>query len=238
VLGVDEVGVNQMIVEAFLKTAGHHATLVDNGEEAVEAVQARDYDLVLMDMEMPVMDGIAATEAIRRLGDRVRNIPIVALTANAMADEVARARAAGMNDHLAKPVERERLLAMVARWSGEVTARESVNASDVVVDDDVLAGVERLLGKPKLIELVATFRAVLDRAVGVMASSTDRARVAEEAHLLVSYSGNLGCSELLVWSRRLMDASREGAADIAALVTEFSAAARRARAAMDERYPA
>jgi CheY-like chemotaxis protein len=77
-----------------------------------------------MDMEMPVMDGISATRAIRGLGERVREIPIVALTANAMADEIARCRAAGMNDHLAKPIDREILVAVVARWSGQAPAAQ------------------------------------------------------------------------------------------------------------------
>jgi PAS domain S-box-containing protein len=122
ILVVDDVKVNQLIVDAFLKAAGHQTTMVDNGAEAVEAVQAQDFDLVLMDLEMPVMDGIAATQAIRRLVDRVRDIPIVALTANAMAEEVARSRAAGMNDHLAKPIDRELLLATVAKWSGKTAA--------------------------------------------------------------------------------------------------------------------
>jgi CheY-like chemotaxis protein len=240
VLVVDDIKVNQMIVEAFLKAAGHRTTVVDNGAEAVEAVQAQDYDLVLMDMEMPVMDGLAATQAIRRLGDRVRNIPIVALTANAMAEEVARARQAGMNDHLSKPVERDVLLAMIAKWSGEaalpatkVPAKESVR----IVDDEVLAGLEQLLGKPMLAELVVSFRRVLDKSLGAMTSATDRARIATEAHALVSYCGNLGCVELLSLSRRLMDAIREGRPDLAELVAEFSAAADRARAAIDERFP-
>ena len=240
VLVVDDVKVNRLIVDAFLKAAGHQTTLVENGAEAVEAVQARDYDLVLMDLEMPVMDGIAATEAIRRLGDRVRNIPIVALSANAMAEEVARSRAAGMNDHLAKPIDRDLLLAVVAKWSGETAAPNAAGAAARagILDEEVLTGLEGLLGKPALVELVATFRQALETAVGVITSSADRDRLTAEAHRLVSYSGNLGCSELLGTSRRLMDAIREGSADLAPLVADFSAAADRARAAMDERYPA
>ena len=240
VLVVDDIKINLLIVDALLKAAGHQTVLVNNGAEAVEAVQAQDYDLVLMDMEMPVMDGIAATEAIRRLGDRVRDIPIVALTANAMAEEVARARAAGMNDHLAKPIDRELLLTTVAKWSGKAeapSAAGSASAGAGVLDDEVLTGLEDLLGKPALIELVATFRQALDKAVGVMASTADRGLLTAQAHALVSYSGNLGCSELLCSSRRLMDAIRDGSADLAPLVADFSAAADRARAAMDERYP-
>ncbi len=112
---------NQVIVNALLRAEGHEVVAVDNGAEAVEAVQASNFDLVLMDMQMPVMDGIEATRAIRRLDARVRNIPIIALTANAMVDEVANCRTAGMNDHLAKPIDREALLRMVGEWTGRGT---------------------------------------------------------------------------------------------------------------------
>ena len=238
VLVVDDVKVNQLIVEAFLKAAGHQAVLVDNGAEAVEAVQTHDYDLVLMDMEMPVMDGISATQAIRRLGDRVRDIPIVAVTANAMAEEVNRAREAGMNDHLAKPIDRDVLLAMIAKWSGEATSTKPAvptRALVHIVDDDVLAGLERLLGKSTLAELVASFRQALEKAIGVVTS--DRAQSGAEVHTLISYCGNLGCLELLSSSRRLMEALRDDSPDVSRLAADFSAAAGRARAAMDERFP-
>ncbi|GGF46595.1 hypothetical protein GCM10011611_61260 [Aliidongia dinghuensis] len=117
VLVVDDLLMNQLVVEGLLTMAGHDAVTVDNGAAAVEAVQAQPFDLVLMDMEMPIMDGITATKAIRRLPAPLSSIPVVALTANAMPVEVARCRAAGMNDHLTKPVDQEALLAAVDRWA-------------------------------------------------------------------------------------------------------------------------
>ena len=133
ILVAEDVYMNQIVVEALLKAAGHEVALVANGAEAVAAVQSRDYDLVLMDMEMPVMDGISATRAIRGLGEGVRDIPIIALTANAMAEEIARCHAAGMNDHLAKPIDREIMLATVAKWAGQATTVTAPGLQPVVL---------------------------------------------------------------------------------------------------------
>jgi len=93
------------------------------GDEALAAMKRARYDLVFMDMRMPGMDGPAATRAIRAGGDRT---PIVALTANAFAEDRQACLAAGMNDHLVKPLEMEALRAVLARWtSGDIRAKVS-----------------------------------------------------------------------------------------------------------------
>ena len=164
ILVADDIVMNQLVVSGLLTAAGHQVTIVGDGAAAFEAVQARDYDLVLMDMEMPVMDGLRATGAIRRLGERVRDIPIIALTANAMPDEIARCYDAGMNDHLAKPIDRAALLAAVAKWSGEaLTPHSAISpvAQIAVIDDETLRELERILGKPKVAELSVSFRSQL-----------------------------------------------------------------------------
>jgi CheY-like chemotaxis protein/anti-sigma regulatory factor (Ser/Thr protein kinase) len=122
VLLAEDHEVNQLLVRAMLAQGGHHVTVVPDGRQAVDAVRSAaeagdPFDLVLMDMQMPVMDGLAATRTIRaaeRAGDR--RLPIVALTANAFASDLDSCRAAGMDDHLAKPVAMDALLAAVARW--------------------------------------------------------------------------------------------------------------------------
>jgi CheY-like chemotaxis protein len=119
ILVVDDNRLNQVVLEALLKKDGHNVVLVSNGAQAVEAVKAGGYDLVLMDMQMPVMNGVDSTLAIRRLAGSVRDIPIVALTANAMSEDVERCYNAGMNDHLAKPVDRELLRHALLVWGGE-----------------------------------------------------------------------------------------------------------------------
>ena len=117
VLVAEDVPMNQTIIEAMLKGGGHDVTLANNGREALDAIRKSTFDLVFMDMSMPEMDGLSATRAIRKLGGQGQTVPIIALTANAMADEIAACRAAGMNDHLSKPVSRDALLKMVASWS-------------------------------------------------------------------------------------------------------------------------
>jgi signal transduction histidine kinase len=117
VLVVEDVYVNQLVVEGLLVKAGHRVTLAANGREAVDAAEREDFDLVFMDMEMPVMDGIEATRAIRALGGLAAEVPIVALTANAMPEEIQRCYKAGMNAHLSKPVDPDTLTAAVERWA-------------------------------------------------------------------------------------------------------------------------
>jgi PAS domain S-box-containing protein len=117
ILLVDDNPINQIVAKALLERDGHVTVLVDNGAEAVAAVQVSPFDLVLMDMQMPIMDGLEATRRIRALDGPVRDIPIVALTANAMAEQASHCREAGMNDHLAKPIDRELLRRTVALWT-------------------------------------------------------------------------------------------------------------------------
>jgi signal transduction histidine kinase len=116
ILVVDDNAVNQIVVEALLKKDGYEVVLVSDRAQALKAVQAEAFDLILMDMQMPVMNGEEATSAIRRLESSIRNIPIVALTANAMDEDVQRCHDAGMNDHLAKPVDRALLRRTLALW--------------------------------------------------------------------------------------------------------------------------
>jgi CheY-like chemotaxis protein len=91
--------------------------IVANGREALEAVRSKDYELILMDIQMPEMDGITATEAIRKLPDPTRaNIPIIALTANAMKGDEDGYLKAGMNDYLTKPIDSKALSDLLQRW--------------------------------------------------------------------------------------------------------------------------
>jgi PAS domain S-box-containing protein len=241
ILVAEDLYMNQLIVESMLKASGHSVVLVGNGREAVEAVQASDYDVVLMDMEMPEMDGIAATMAIRALGERVRDIPIIALTANAMPEEIARCRAAGMNDHVSKPLDRDTLLAVVARWTG--TGSSDADAAPLggdrpaVIDETVLKDLENRLGKAQVTMFARLFREQIDKTVRAITSTEDRQSMAREAHALVSLAGNLGCTELMTRSRRLMTALKAESGDVSALTAEIAAAAARALAAMDSRYP-
>lgn len=109
VLLAEDNEVNQEIVKALLAEAGVAADVVGDGDAAVRRVQSGRYDAVLMDVHMPVMDGLAAARRIRALPGDASTLPIIAMTGSVLADELAQCRAAGMNDHVAKPVEPARL---------------------------------------------------------------------------------------------------------------------------------
>jgi signal transduction histidine kinase/DNA-binding response OmpR family regulator/HPt (histidine-containing phosphotransfer) domain-containing protein len=115
VLLVDDVKLNRHVAGEFLRQAGVQVDMAENGREAIEKIRATPYDLVLMDIQMPELDGLAATELLRA-EPRFRDLPIVAMTAHAMAGDAARSLAAGMNDHLTKPIIAETLHAALLRW--------------------------------------------------------------------------------------------------------------------------
>ena len=116
ILIVDDHAVNLEIGAALLSLVGCEVDVAENGKQAVEQVQKGDYDLILMDIHMPLMDGLQATRAIKALGGRASQTPIVAMSADALPRQVERCYAAGMVDHIAKPVQREVLYAKVDRW--------------------------------------------------------------------------------------------------------------------------
>jgi PAS domain S-box-containing protein len=119
ILVADDNPMNQIVVEGLLRRDGHNVVLASNGAAALAAIRTGDFDLVLMDVQMPIMNGIDATRAIRESNGRMSGVPIVALTANALGREVEQCRAAGMNDHLAKPIDPKLLRLAIAKWVGE-----------------------------------------------------------------------------------------------------------------------
>jgi signal transduction histidine kinase/ActR/RegA family two-component response regulator len=119
ILVVDDVAANRELVRAMLASLGHSFVEAGGGAEAVEAAERERFDLILMDMQMPGMDGLAATRAIRATSAFNAATPILALTANVLPAHVARCFDAGMNDHLAKPIAPLVLLQKIAQWSRE-----------------------------------------------------------------------------------------------------------------------
>lgn len=103
ILVAEDNAINARVISKLLTRKGHHVTVVGNGQEAVKAVKVHPYDLIFMDLNMPIMNGIEATQAIRALGDKYRTIPIIGLTANVLEEYVKRCYDAGMIAHVAKP---------------------------------------------------------------------------------------------------------------------------------------
>jgi CheY-like chemotaxis protein len=119
-----------MLVKAYLKNTPHALTFAENGRRAVDQFSEEPFDLVLMDMFMPVMDGLAATRAIRAMESEQGRprVPVIALTANAMAQDAEASRAAGCDAHLSKPVSRQKLLSTIQRYGHPITGDPSVSA--------------------------------------------------------------------------------------------------------------
>ncbi len=141
VLLVEDNELNQEVARELLQSAGLIVEVAENGAIAVDKIlhAAHAYDAVLMDMQMPVMDGLTATRKIRKLS-QFSDLPIVAMTANAMAGDRDRCLEAGMNDHVAKPIDPDHLWAALARWIKPDAARSAAVQSAPTTTDSVASG--------------------------------------------------------------------------------------------------
>ncbi len=170
VLVAEDHPVNQLYLAALLARLGHHARLVDNGLEALQLMQAQadgsdapPLDLVLMDVHMPTMDGVAATQAIRALPGPAGRICILALTADIFADTHARCLAAGVTEVATKPLSRQALRELLARHFGEAVGNDTLPAmaptagATVLLDRHALLGVRDLMGEEGVSRLYSSF---------------------------------------------------------------------------------
>jgi signal transduction histidine kinase/DNA-binding response OmpR family regulator len=236
ILLAEDVVANQILVSAILEANDHLVDVVDDGVAAVTALRRTAYDLVLMDIQMPVMNGIDATRAIRDDEAGQRRTPIVALTANATGEDAARCLAAGMDACVAKPIDEPQLLATIDR----LTAAEPGRPPIVVLDDVALDGLIARLGRAKATELVTLFQRSVETEVAALElARADATAVRGHAKALSGLAGNLGCAELERSARRLANLREEAGQDELdrhlGILTE---AAARALAALAERFPA
>jgi len=133
ILVVEDNATNQQVALAILRKLGYHVDAVGNGAEALETLRRADYNIVLMDCEMPGMDGYETARRIRRSSTGMCNpdIPIIALTAHAMAGDREKCIAAGMNDYIAKPIEPRQLAEVLPKWLKPPAQREPVRLTEV-----------------------------------------------------------------------------------------------------------
>ncbi len=233
VLVAEDNPVNQFVARNMLESMGCEMDIVSNGQEALHAVRGASYDIVLMDCQMPVMDGFAATREIRaweREQRPARHVPIVALTANALVRDAETCRAAGMDDYLSKPYTRNRLGSTMARWLPEHLVDRSVDTepSDLVpLADPSSASCEGMLDQEALANIRALDNdgAVLRRAIALYLEDgrqkMARLHAALEAgdadalmllaHGFKSASQNLGATHLGDLCDRLERHGQEGA---------------------------
>lgn len=213
VLVVEDNEVNQLVATGMLTSLGHVAEVAGDGLLAVEALAVEDYDLVLMDVQMPRLDGFGATARIRAAERPGKRTPIVAMTANAVTGERERCLAVGMDDFLTKPVNRDDLARALARWLGGGDVADSSVGSPApaaVVSPQVLDH-SRL---DELGELGEGDAAYVDRVlerftttgpalVAAVQSAGTSGELAFAAHKLAGTAGNLGLEQLAALARRL-----------------------------------
>lgn len=229
--------INQKLTVRMLEKLGYQSDVVENGEEALEALARSSYAVVLMDCQMPLVDGFEATKLIRKRESAVqdgaaghssetRHIPIVALTANAMRGDRERCLASGMDDYLTKPVRKEDLRRILDRWvpvtihpqaaqPGDPEPREDEPDNEaVLVIFDVAATLRNIGGDTALMEeLVALFlqryQAMLE-AIRAALATKDYAAVEQAAHSLKGTACNLCASEVVLSAGQLEAHGRLG----------------------------
>jgi CheY-like chemotaxis protein len=155
VLLVEDNEINQQVAKEILEGAGLDITLASNGQEAVDAVKENNYDAVLMDVQMPVMDGYTATQEIRNLKSEIRNVPIIAMTAHAMAGDEDKSLQAGMNGHVTKPIGPDQLFSTLQKWIKPSDKRVQFRQPEVI--DKPPEGVESISEEEQLPESLAGF---------------------------------------------------------------------------------
>ena len=143
ILVAEDNHVNQMLVAAILGKCGHHVDCVGNGLEAVHAIQSAPYDVILMDIQMPEMDGVAATRKIRALPGAIARTPIIALTANAMSGHREEYLAAGMDGYISKPIDPRQLFETIASTSEQSEAAEPEAGPTETADRQAASGQSR-----------------------------------------------------------------------------------------------
>ncbi|GFZ85091.1 hypothetical protein GCM10011497_12690 [Elstera cyanobacteriorum] len=233
ILLAEDNEINQRVVIALLRKAGHQVYCVASGRDALEALPEHAFDLVLMDIHMPEMDGLQATRLIRASGKPWARIPIIALTADALDESRQTHLAAGMNDTLAKPIDRDKLLQTLQRWGGkpEAPAAQGADAKPEPArprfDQARFAELVDTIGRDALPDLIDSVIAAVTERVTDIALHRHTADVRDlhaPAHQLISLFGNFALTRLHDLSRRLASACLAGnRLEVAQLIGELEA---------------
>ena len=216
ILLAEDNKVNQKFATALLGKAGHDVEVAGNGHQAVDAVRNSRFDVVLMDIQMPELDGVQATRQIRNLDPDKRDIPIIAMTAHAMAGAKEEYLAAGMNDYISKPVDPKILFAKLDALAAMLPPPADADGTITVAEPPVLnlaklSDLKAALPAQNLEELIGLYltdvELSLERLVRARAKG-DLETCGREAHAIVSMSGNLGAMKTSAAARSLETACR------------------------------
>jgi len=241
VLLVEDNEVNRELAEEMLCLTGLTVELAVNGEEAVKCVRQAHYDLVLMDCQMPVMDGYEATRQIRS-EPRFAELPIIAMTANAMASDRERCLATGMNDHIAKPIDVELLYATLARWLNKTSSTAEAPAIPAAASQEKSISELAVLDENAALKRLGGNRAMFERILGRFhenqADAIERLKAwrlagdVEKMHLLAhtlrGLAGNIGANQVAALAQalesKLKDSALSDSEEIDTLLGELATA--------------
>ena len=231
VLLADDSQSNRLVLAELLRRRGCEVDVATNGQEAVDSVLRALHDVVIMDIDMPVMDGVAALQAIRRLGGMQSRLPVVAMTAHAAPTARADFLAAGFDDYLAKPVDSGVLMETVARCATvlQSATTEAANISHIgpaeagawlaqhgerALETAALRRLAQEVGQERLPRMVRIFSEELERRAGLIRTALeqgDMAVLGRESHVLKGSAATFGAHELQRHASRLNDACRREA---------------------------
>jgi signal transduction histidine kinase/CheY-like chemotaxis protein len=238
---------NQQVITELLIDFGIQVTLAQNGAQAVDRANPLDFDLVLMDLQMPVMDGLEATRHIRSRYSAAE-LPIIAMTADAFSDVREQCYAVGMNDHVTKPFELDNLIAVLVHWSGRGRGRErdgstvapvtapstaekvapaadvAPNAAPLIDMDAAMARMEYT--RAQYLGLLDMFRVEYDAEKFPDLGADDLAKLKFTAHALKGVAKNVGLEKLAEAAARLHAALNKGETAVAAEIAALDAALR------------
>jgi len=219
---------NQLVIKSILEFSNQQVDVVNNGYEAIQAVQNKDYEIILMDISMPEMDGMTATKEIRKLTKPICNIPIIALTAHTLNGDKKRFLEAGMNDYLSKPIDRVAILSSIAKWTKREESQPSkqqdsenfLNEEVKVIKDEGLYVDEEALIQlvedtddkivPELIKLyIEDSKQRMDK-VNVAIKEQDFEKLEFETHTIGSSAVAHGNTKLYNLARKIEMLCREG----------------------------
>ena len=209
VLVAEDNVINQQVARGFLERLGHHVTIAANGREAVEAQQQGDFDILFMDIQMPQMDGLEATSAIRALPSPKGDIPIIAMTANAMKGDEEKCLRAGMNDYLAKPILMDRLRDRIEHWFGshfepDGSAAGSNNERQEPVTMDIDEAIQKQLleqlGETMFNDILTVFGSDTEERLAMIQTALESRTadtIAKQAHSVKGSAASLGLNTMM-----------------------------------------
>jgi len=236
VLVAEDDPVNRKVAAGLLGSLGYDVQFAMNGAEAVAAVTTSVFDVVFMDCQMPVMDGFEASERIRSAEGSGHRIPIVALTASALVADRQRCLRAGMDDHLAKPIRRAELAAVLARFANDAPSLPRQDTSSPPTDEssktsisarlsELFEGLDDLDVAIESTELLQSYQARAEAYYADLRSASadgDVGRLQQVAHALTGMAANVGVDVVATRARVIEDAARNGnVSDIDAALAEL-----------------